>query len=149
MILFLDFDGVLHPLDADADRLFCCAPRLWTILRRHPEARVVFSTAWRQRLAFKALVDYTLLGGGEDLAGRFIDCTPEIDCDDDYQRRRLECEAWLADNHRESGPWLALDDMPLLMGFGESPNVYIVDYRHGLREHDVAAVAARIGRLVR
>lgn len=104
MILFLDFDGVLHPLHAGPDRLFCCAPRLWTILRQCPEIRVVFSTAWRQRHGVQALIDYTLLGGGEDLADRFIDVTPDLDCDEDYQHRRLECESWLAENNHESTP---------------------------------------------
>lgn len=149
MILFLDIDGVLHPLDADPDRLFCCASRLWVILRRHPQICVVFSTAWRQRLDVRALIDYTLCGGGEDLAPRFIGCTPELHCDEDYQHRRLECEAWLAENDLESAPWLALDDTPSAMGFAASPNVYIVDPQHGLRDQDVEAVAARIRSLMR
>jgi len=148
MILFLDFDGVLHPLHADPDRLFCCAPQLWTILRQHPEIRVVFSTAWRQRLSIRALIDHTLTGGGEDLADRFIGVTPTLDCDEDYQHRRIECESWLAENDHENTPWLALDDMPSLMGFAESPNIYIVNPKHGLRDHDVAAVAARIRKLL-
>lgn len=149
MIIFLDFDGVLHPLHAEVDQLFCGAPHLWTILRQHREAQVVFSTSWRQQHPFDDLINFATFGGGEDLASRFIGCTPELDCDDDYLHRRLECEAWLADNDREGGPWLALDDMALLMGLGESLNVYIVDHRHGLREHDVEAVAARFARLCR
>lgn len=149
MILFLDFDGVLHPLHVEADQLFCCSPHLWTVLRRHPEAKVVFSTSWRGKHPLDDLINFATFGGGEDLAGRFIGITPTLDCDDDYQHRRRECEAWLADNGREGWPWLALDDMQLLLGFGKSDNVYIVDYRHGLREHDVEAVAARIGRLVK
>lgn len=149
MILFLDFDGVLHPTSAEADQLFCCAQHLWSILRRHPEANVVFSTSWRGQHSLDELIDFATFGGGEDLASRFIGATPQLDSDGDYQHRRRECEAWLADNGREGGPWLALDDMQLLMGFGESENVYIVDYRHGLREHDIEAVAARIARLCR
>jgi len=149
VILFLDFDGVLHPLDADPDRLFCCAPLLWTILRLHPQIRVVFTTAWRQQLSIRALIDYTLLGGGEDLAFRFIDVTPDLEFDEDYQHRRLECEAWLAENNHESTPWLALDDAPSLMGLAASPNIYIVDRQQGLRDQDVEAVTTRIRRLMR
>ena len=46
MILFLDFDGVLHPNSDDSEH-FSCAPLLWELLRRHPDVRVVLSTGWR------------------------------------------------------------------------------------------------------
>lgn len=151
MILFLDFDGVLHPTSADADGLFCCTPHLWSILQQHPELRVVFSTSWRERHTLDDLTNFATFGGGEDLASRFISVTPTLSERPevlDYRHRRLECESWLADNSWE-GPWLAIDDMIKLWGFGEDRRVYIVDYRHGLRDHDVAAVAARIRRLLR
>ena len=40
MILFLDFDGVLHSCDAGDDALFVSVPYLWQILRRRPEIEV-------------------------------------------------------------------------------------------------------------
>ena len=46
MILFLDFDGVLHPQPNDGAQ-FSNAPRVWELLARHPEVSIVFSTGWR------------------------------------------------------------------------------------------------------
>lgn len=148
MIVFLDFDGVLHPVSAEVDRLFCCAKHFWAILDRHPNANVVFSTSWRQQYPISDLVNFATHGGGENFASRFIGTTPTLKCNDNYQHRRRECQAWLAENSW-GGPWIAFDDMALLWGFEQSANVYIVDHRHGLREHDVVAASARIQRLAR
>jgi hypothetical protein len=46
MILFLNFDGVLHPNTDDAAQ-FSCAPVLWGLLRLHRVTSVVFSAGWR------------------------------------------------------------------------------------------------------
>ena len=44
MILFLDFDGVLHPEPCyDKQSFFCCLPRLENVLRDFPKVRVVIS----------------------------------------------------------------------------------------------------------
>jgi histidinol phosphatase-like enzyme len=48
MILFLDFDGVLHEDPCfDEARLFECAPGLAQALEPFPEVRIVLSTSWR------------------------------------------------------------------------------------------------------
>ena len=46
MVLFLDFDGVLHPETALSTRAdFQHLPLLWRILREVPEVEVVFATS--------------------------------------------------------------------------------------------------------
>ena len=148
MILFLDFDGVLHPIEAEGAELFSCLQQLWTLLRRHPEIDVVFSTAWRSRLSLNTLREYVTMDGGEDLAPRFIAATTDkIDHDSDLESRLIECESWLAENAREQDPWIAIDDMAGLFGHKPAANVYIVNSAHGLREHDVEAISALIRRL--
>ena len=53
MILFLDFDGVLHPLftrpelPPEESRPFCYLPRFATVLRDYPSVEVVISSTWR------------------------------------------------------------------------------------------------------
>lgn len=147
MILFLDIDGVLHPLDdndhAHIDNLFCCAPLLWEILRQAPNLRVVFSTLWRKRHSLEELTEFATRGGGEDLGERFIGTTPELK-DDAYPLRRRECEAWLAEHGGVSPRWLMLDDTPALAGFGVSSNVHIIDDRRGLVASDVIAITAKL-----
>lgn len=154
MILFLDYDGVLHPeLFADQDReVFCRVDRLWEILRACPEVQVVFSTSWREKFPFDELVDFSTANGGEDLANRFIGATPVIKPEgrDDYRRREIECLAWLDANRdrfpllkRDKPRWLALDDIAYWYSL-PCWNLHLVDYRTGLTEKDVSEVIRKL-----
>ena len=76
MILFLDFDGVLHPegeghLPNDGTD-FCFLPRLEELLREFPHVRIVISSSWRERLAYPTL----LKPFSEDIRARIIGTTP-------------------------------------------------------------------------
>lgn len=48
MIIFLDFDGVLHGYDGTAKDLFRHAPRFSAVLRDHANIEVVISSDWRK-----------------------------------------------------------------------------------------------------
>lgn len=78
MILFLDFDGVMHPDFAREKALFSATPLLWQVLEACPLVDVVFSTSWREIHPMSELIDFATQGGGEHLAGRFIGSTPSI-----------------------------------------------------------------------
>lgn len=141
MILFLDFDGVLHPhLRHEPD--FCRLPLLWGILRAAPEAKVVFSTSWREIYRPDEMVEFVTYGGGEDLAHRIIGQTPSLENEGRYGRRDLEIQSWLDANHH-TGQWLAIDDMPEIFSGGH-PNLYVVDGTRGLTDEDVLAILGRI-----
>jgi len=152
MLLFLDFDGVLHPLRGDGidARLFSRVAALWEILRACPDVRVVFSTSWRETYKFDELTALVTRDGGEDLAHRFIGCTPNLEGEGFYGRRDLEIQSWLED-YDPAVPWLALDDMPELFA-GEDgeeadyTNLHLVDYQTGLTATDVVAIIGRIER---
>jgi hypothetical protein len=46
-ILFLDFDGVMHPASySKARQSFCYAPWLEAVVAKHP-LRIVVSSSWR------------------------------------------------------------------------------------------------------
>jgi len=47
MILFLDFDGVLHPEFSHESRHFCCLPVLEQVVRQLQDCEVVISSTWR------------------------------------------------------------------------------------------------------
>ena len=61
-ILFLDYDGVLHPDDVYLEcgrpvlhatgQLFMWAPLLEDALADHPDVRIVLSTSWARELRF-------------------------------------------------------------------------------------------------
>lgn len=149
VILFLDFDGVLHP-EPPKDR-FGRVPLIWALLRARPRVEVVFSTSWRELYPFDVLVKLVTAGGGEELAPRFIGTTPVLPKNprDHYRHRELECLAWLAANQarypiaRRPLRWIALDDMVFWFTI-PCWQLYAVDARTGLTEADLAALLKRI-----
>lgn len=76
MILFLDFDGVLHPEgeyhihNVGAD--FCFLPRLDTLLREFSFVKIVISSSWREQLHYKTL----LKPFSSDIRYRILGATP-------------------------------------------------------------------------
>lgn len=137
MVLFLDFDGVLHP-ERGAAELFSRVQVLWRILRACPLVEVVFSTSWREFHRFEELLEFVTHGGGEDLAARFIGMTPVTLSG---TTRATECREWLRSNGKESQRWLALDDVD----DGFSPqNLYFVDRRTGITDLDVDPLVERL-----
>lgn len=68
MILFLDFDGVLHPSRAFMGQhgpelagdgsLFMWAGMLAEVLDEHPGVQIVLSTSWARRLPYMQVRDY-------------------------------------------------------------------------------------------
>lgn len=114
MILFIDFDGVLHPpiiYPGEENLHFQHLPLLESVLRQVPEVTLVLSTSWRLlhplswlRAIFSA-----------DIAARIIDTTPDpYDIDPAPELRwfyrQTECDAWLRQNRRRNEAWFALDD---------------------------------------
>jgi len=124
VILFLDFDGVLHPdavylrqsghIELRAEgALFMWADRLTTALEPYPDARIVLSTSWARHLGFsrarKALP--------ADLAARVVGATwhsamgkgwPDY-IPWDNQTRFEQIAAYLS-RLPAPVPWLAIDD---------------------------------------
>jgi hypothetical protein len=152
--LFLDFDGVLHPMlgssPVEPEQQFSATHRLWYLLRTYPEMRVVFSSSWRFTCTLDVLCGFVTRGGGEDLKDRFIGSTPKVaPIREDSNRgfRQRECEAWLASQGCEEAAWLALDDCK--PGFLEiCNNFYAVDASSGLSEDDMVALLAKVEALM-
>lgn len=145
MILFLDFDGVLHPEDRDAVA-FCQAHLLWQILRACPHVQVVFSTSWREVQSMNELVEFVTHGGGEDLRPRFIGTTPKVITDPQanfHRSREAECLAWLEMNGHIETPWLAIDDIDHWFS-PSSTNLHLTNYKVGLTDADVEAIIAKL-----
>jgi hypothetical protein len=107
-VLFLDFDGVLHPENAArmdwrierivGENLFCWLPLLEKLLAPYPELRILVTSDWRRHFSNESLKD--LLG---PLGSRFLDVVLT------YSPSRYEEIATEADK-RQLQRWLALDD---------------------------------------
>lgn len=76
MILFLDFDGVLHPeydgQATPADIVFCHLPRFEGVMRDYPKVEIVISSMWREQFPLAAL----RARFSPDIAARSIGTTP-------------------------------------------------------------------------
>lgn len=148
MLIFLDFDGVLHPLPRVGEPFFCRVKLLWQIMRAYPGVQVVFSSSWRNFHVFDELVEFVTSGGGEDLSSRFIGFTPNIKAETYRGQRDIEIKYWL-DTNKHHGEWIAIDDMPDLFfeemeEIGEHPNLYVVDCKTGLTDMDVTKLIERL-----
>jgi hypothetical protein len=74
-ILFLDFDGVLHPTACEVDRHFCNRERLESWLRSRPDVGVVISSSRREEHSLDELRSFF----SADLKSRVIGVTPVFD----------------------------------------------------------------------
>ena len=105
MILFLDFDGVLHPLNR-TDGALSRIPQLEIVLRKFNDIEIVISSAWRQEYSLAQLREYF----SDDIQQRIIDVTPVLNPLDNRYLRQAEIDLWLRDAGREYEAWIALDD---------------------------------------
>lgn len=120
MIVFLDFDGVLHPESVDSrSELLCRLPLVEDVLREFPLAEVVISSAWRINWPDQSIATVEMRKHfSPDIAQRVVGVTPDYH-DLDWSQapdglhlwtREWECVMWLRANRPPGTPWLALDD---------------------------------------
>jgi hypothetical protein len=113
MILFLDFDGVLHPAydgqATPADRLFCHLRRFEAIMRDFPTVEIVISSAWRYQFPIENLLSRF----SPDIAARITGATLlHLNAAGEPLAiwREQEILNWLISQDRADEPWIALDD---------------------------------------
>jgi len=108
MILFLDFDGVLHPEGVGSDLEFFYLDNFQQLLRQFPSIRVVVSSTWRLSEPLDVLRHYF----APDIRERIVGVTPDIQASNSRRQpggRQRECEAWIEQNCPQT-PWIAIDD---------------------------------------
>ena len=106
MLLFLDFDGVLHPYTRPAGALVH-VPALERVLRDFPDVDIVISSAWREAHTLEQLRAFF----SEDIAQRIVGVTPQLDSWKHPFIREAEIHTWLRNAGRASENWVALDDI--------------------------------------
>ena len=120
-LLFLDFDGVLHPLDPEAQGLphFCWLPVLARLLEQQDDVRIVVHSTWRYDHTDNEL--RTLLG---PLGPRFVGSAPRAP-------REQAIEMVLGANKESVVSHLALDDDAKEFS-GSTVNLLLVEAHLGL-----------------
>ncbi len=112
MILFLDFDGVLHDFPPPVGGLWLHLPRLMTVLGDHPDVAVVISSSWRCSEDWLDVVP-------AELRARVVGFTPVIPRPIRKQYpvgyvpepvRYQEILRYLQLARKKDVPWVALDD---------------------------------------
>jgi hypothetical protein len=149
-LLFLDFDGVLHPVMSTHEPQFCRLPLLESLLRKRSDLRVVITSNWRETRTLEQL--RKPFSG--DLQDRVIGMTPVLHrvlgerwtrdtTARDLERhvRFLEVEMWMRDMGHTDARWAALDDVA---GFYPSDCDRLVrcDPDRGLSECDLVRLEA-------
>ncbi|MFX1803102.1 HAD domain-containing protein [Paraburkholderia sp. A1RO-5] len=120
-VLYLDFDGVLHPEDVwrrpgsgpyvatpAGHKLFEHASLLVALLAPYPDVRIVLSTNWVRVLGSVRKVAHRL---PEPLRARVVGATFHGDMDADlYANMPRGMQVWADVRRRHPAAWLALDD---------------------------------------
>lgn len=118
MILFLDFDGVLHlesvpgitpERTRDDDDHFSHLPIFEELMREFPDVEIVVSSAWRTTRSLSELKAFF----SPDIAARIVSVTPELP-KNMPARREQEILMWLRAEGRENESIVAVDDWPPL-----------------------------------
>lgn len=127
-VLFLDFDGVLHPAFCPDEEHFCRRPLFETVMRKFPGVRIVISSSWRRIYA----IDYLRSRFTRDIAERIVGTT-QLWVPDEPMNRHQEIIAYLEARKLEQAAWLALDDSAFEFPKG-CGNLLLCDSRFGLTE---------------
>lgn len=138
LLIFLDFDGVLHPIHAADTGQFCHMERFLELLDDFARMRVVISSSWRHQMNPGTL--QSLFGRH---SGKVIGATGDIPKPKDGFWRLHEILHWIQDN-KYHGPWLAIDDAA--HEFPEDhPNLFLCESGTGLDDEAIEALRRRIG----
>ncbi len=105
MIVFLDFDGVLHPFHRP-EGVFSLRGAFERVMRDYGEVDIVISSTWREAHALEQLRALF----APDIRERIIDVTPVCSSLEHEYVREAEILRWLREAGREAEAWVALDD---------------------------------------
>jgi hypothetical protein len=148
MILFLDFDGVVHPRPtigrSGEHEPFSALHLLEDVLRQAPHVQVVISSSWREQHPLAEMREFF----SEDLRDRVIDITPLPPLTDvpphlSDHPRHAECVAWLSRWRPSATAWLALDDMAEEFE-PRCTNLLLIDGSKGLTPETAAELLVRL-----
>lgn len=173
MLLFLDFDGVLHSNDAGLElnvrsgaslqsltdeqrryitrdgrlvvgkKLFEHANRLAAVLHPYPQIRIVITSTWREHFELETIKSFL----PSVLADRVIGATQKgfVISGNGVTLRSREISKYLKDNNMENISWLALDDTSyLFFGDEENPHLFLLDGDYGFTDAAATALDERL-----
>lgn len=144
VILFLDFDGVMHPIPIGFHQPFCRMDILErAILPYMQHVQIVIASSWKMDLpiekmreVFPASIRHLVIG-----------TTPHIDWDFSQPEapwRHREVLLWLEQNGQKDMPWIAVDDKARL--YPDLENVILTNSETGLDQAAVAKISVLLAK---
>jgi hypothetical protein len=147
IILFLDFDGVLHCWFPRADRsddenkYFAYLPHLEALLREFPSVDIVIASDWRLTHTLEELRSHF----AQDVRNRVLDTTERVRPPSRTPgHRERQTQQFLQRNAISDVDWIALDDDPTC--YTSVDRLVLCD--DGFREKEEVALRSLLGRLV-
>jgi hypothetical protein len=140
VIIFIDFDGCLHPMPLDKRGALCHVKRVQDILRDFTEVSLVISSSWREVMSVSELVSLF----PEEVGKRIVGITPVLS-QDAIHLRYAEILAWLLDAGYD-GDWIALDDASHEFPIG-CPDLLYCNPRRGFDAAKARELRARLWHL--
>ena len=148
LVLFIDFDGVLHLNEDRFDNPFGFMENFCEVVRDVDDRNalsIVISSSWRNTHSLDEMVIHFPM----DVALRIIGTTPDLADGDIHMpgTRQREIEAWMAANAPHA-PWLAVDDRANGFDLGCS-NLFHVPSTDTLLEADIRAMSQPLSEVQR
>lgn len=141
VVIFLDFDGVLHAMPSWQHEVFEHLPVLVDVLRQFPELEVVISSSWREHHSLDALKEFF----PEDIQHLVVGVTPILGngAASNPAERQREIEAWLQASRPAGTSWVAIDDWAA--GFEPNcPNLLLTQSKRGFQATEAEVLKAMI-----
>jgi hypothetical protein len=137
-LVFLDFDGVMHPAGCDTSKYFCNLAQFEEVMREHPDVGIVIASTWRHAYPLSELKRHF----SPDIGARIVGKTPAWEDDGDEHVRYQEIREFMRHPQLAGARWIALDDSDADFPPG-CENLVLCDSDHGfdtsaakaLREH--------------
>jgi hypothetical protein len=134
MIIFLDFDGVLH---TNNGKKFSLMKNLEKVVKKCPNIKIVFSTSWREYSSLENLTKYF----SEEIKEKCIGMTPFFS-EQVQHVRYYEILKYLEEN-KVSEPWIAVDDLKVLFP-PDCENLFLVKGNEGLSDNNANLLIKKI-----
>lgn len=105
IIIFLDFDGVLHPSFSRPDRIFCQKEVFEAAIRNLGEVEIVISSSWRHLYKIEKLASFF----SQDIQQLISGCTRSEEVSR-AKNRFEEIMDYLIYHKKLDANWIAIDD---------------------------------------
>lgn len=142
-LLFLDFDGVLHPAKCQKNQFFSKLPVFCALFETlTPRPGIVISSTWRNSYPLNMLRKIF----PKEVRKYIIGSTPRDKNDSTIVDRTGEINSFLAIKNMTHLPYIVLDDTQQF--FSEKRNLYVVDGESGLIVEDIVKIKDIYKRIV-